>query len=184
MIRRNEDAVSPVVGVMLMLVVVIIIAAIVSAFAGGAVSGVKKAPQATVAGKFSISNGFEIAHSGGDTIALQNARFVIRDGATFGSDLEQKTADILNMSIMQNTRTGNFILDNNGGYAETAFIPGDTLLISGANTTCGSLQPIVNSTGSTNLCLNNATNVGKTFWLELSDKSGNLISRSEVTISP
>ena len=40
-----ENAVSPVVGVMLMLVVTIIIAAIVSAFAGGAVSGVSKVPQ-------------------------------------------------------------------------------------------------------------------------------------------
>lgn len=35
MIERKEDAVSPVVGVMLMLVVTIIIAAVVSGFAGG-----------------------------------------------------------------------------------------------------------------------------------------------------
>ncbi|MDP2797878.1 MAG: type IV pilin, partial [Methanoregula sp.] len=48
-VRKNksftEDAVSPVVGVMLMLVVVIIIAAVVSGFAGSLVSGEKKAPQ-------------------------------------------------------------------------------------------------------------------------------------------
>jgi FlaG/FlaF family flagellin (archaellin) len=43
--RKGEDAVSPVVGVMLMLVVTIIIAAVVSAFAGGLVSTNKdKAP--------------------------------------------------------------------------------------------------------------------------------------------
>ena len=37
--KNNEDAVSPVVGVMLMLVVTIIIAAVVSAFSGGLVGG-------------------------------------------------------------------------------------------------------------------------------------------------
>lgn len=41
---RNDIAVSPVVGVMLMLVVTIIIAAVVTGFAGGLVSGQKAAP--------------------------------------------------------------------------------------------------------------------------------------------
>jgi archaeal type IV pilus assembly protein PilA len=45
-IHGQEDAVSPVVGVMLMLVVVIIIAAVVSAFAGGLTSKEEKAPVA------------------------------------------------------------------------------------------------------------------------------------------
>lgn len=44
---KNERAVSPVVGVMLMLVVTIIIAAVVSAFAGGLSTGSKKAPVAS-----------------------------------------------------------------------------------------------------------------------------------------
>ena len=41
----NENAISPVVGVMLMLVVTIIIAAVVSGFAGGLVDSTQKAPQ-------------------------------------------------------------------------------------------------------------------------------------------
>lgn len=45
--KRNECAVSPVVGVMLMLVVTIIIAAVVSAYAGGIMSNQQKAPSAT-----------------------------------------------------------------------------------------------------------------------------------------
>ena len=45
--KPEEDAVSPVVGVMLMLVVTIIIAAVVSAFAGGLTSGTEKAPTAS-----------------------------------------------------------------------------------------------------------------------------------------
>jgi FlaG/FlaF family flagellin (archaellin) len=44
----KEDAVSPVVGVMLMLVVTIIIAAVVSGFAGGLAGGTKAAPSASI----------------------------------------------------------------------------------------------------------------------------------------
>lgn len=44
----NDEAVSPVIGVMLMLVVTIIIAAVLSAFAGGLASTDSKAPTATV----------------------------------------------------------------------------------------------------------------------------------------
>lgn len=46
-IVKKEAAVSPVIGVMLMLVVTIIIAAVVSAFAGGITSGEQEAPQIT-----------------------------------------------------------------------------------------------------------------------------------------
>ena len=40
--RKNEDAVSPVVGVMLMLVVTIIIAAVVAVFASGMATALPK----------------------------------------------------------------------------------------------------------------------------------------------
>jgi len=46
--HTKEDAVSPVVGVLLMLVVTIIIAAVVSGFAGGLVSGQQKAPSISI----------------------------------------------------------------------------------------------------------------------------------------
>ena len=42
--EQKDDAVSPVVGVMLMLVVTIIIAAVVAAFASGVTADVEKAP--------------------------------------------------------------------------------------------------------------------------------------------
>jgi FlaG/FlaF family flagellin (archaellin) len=53
--KKGEGAVSPVVGVMLMLVVTIIIAAVVSAFAGTLVTGTGKAPTANV--EIHIANG-------------------------------------------------------------------------------------------------------------------------------
>jgi len=42
--RKNDDAVSPVIGVMLMLVVTIIVAAVISGFAGGLVGNTQKSP--------------------------------------------------------------------------------------------------------------------------------------------
>ena len=54
-IKNSGDAVSPVVGVMLMLVVTIIIAAVVSAFAGSTVSGTQKAPSASL--EIHVKNG-------------------------------------------------------------------------------------------------------------------------------
>jgi len=62
----QEHAVSPVVGVMLMLVVTIIIAAVVSAFAGGMGSGAQKAPQASIEVK--INTAADDTMGGSDTI--------------------------------------------------------------------------------------------------------------------
>jgi FlaG/FlaF family flagellin (archaellin) len=59
--KKNENAVSPVVGVMLMLVVTIIIAAVVSGFAGGLIGGAKKSPSLTM--DLSIKNEGTFANS-------------------------------------------------------------------------------------------------------------------------
>lgn len=77
---RNENAVSPVIGVMLMLVVTIIIAAIVSGFTGGLVSSTEKAPQASLA----VSTGYvsdgnfdiKFEHQGGDAIRTSECEFI------------------------------------------------------------------------------------------------------------
>ncbi len=53
-----EDAVSPVIGVLLMLVVTIIIAAVVSGFAGGLVGTQQKAPSASFETRISNSGGW------------------------------------------------------------------------------------------------------------------------------
>ena len=84
-IKRNEHAVSPVVGVMLMLVVTIIIAAVVSAFAGGLVAQKERAPQATLDCHITWDNGamsgvpgpiFTMKHMGGDPINTRNVKLV------------------------------------------------------------------------------------------------------------
>jgi len=83
--RVQEHAVSPVVGVMLMLVVTIIIAAVVSAFAGGMGAGKEKAPQVSldcyITSGDSMMTGtagpvFVMKHMGGDPVNTKNVKLV------------------------------------------------------------------------------------------------------------
>jgi len=86
--KEQEEAVSPVVGVMLMLVVTIIIAAVVSGFAGGLVSSAEKAPAAVLDVKiYSAANvggimsktyapDFTIDHISGDVLNTADLRMV------------------------------------------------------------------------------------------------------------
>ncbi|HJJ42435.1 MAG TPA: type IV pilin [Methanocorpusculum sp.] len=65
---EKENAVSPVVGVMLMLVVTIIIAAVVAAFAGGLAESNSAAPQAAFGGDLTYGSSLVLSHKGGDSI--------------------------------------------------------------------------------------------------------------------
>jgi hypothetical protein len=82
----REAAVSPVVGVMLMLVVTVIIAAVVSSFAGGLANDEAKAPDAQI--KFVgpvLTRGFqslEFEHAGGDPIDMRDLQIQLRCGNT------------------------------------------------------------------------------------------------------
>jgi hypothetical protein len=167
---------------MLMLIVVIIIAAIVSAFAGGTVSGVSKVPQATITAKFSASNGMEIDHGGGDSIPLASTVFTIFDGPTFGPNLNQKTAQVLNDTLITDI-SNNPVQNSQGGFNVTAFLPGSALFINGTMSGCQYLQPSINI-ANPGLCISNSTNIGKTFTLQVGDTHGNLISSTDVTIQP
>lgn len=74
-----ESAVSPVVGVMLMLVVCIIIAAVVSAFAGGLGSGTEIAPQTSIDVSFSGDSSdwmMMFTHASGDTILTKDIEII------------------------------------------------------------------------------------------------------------
>jgi len=168
---------------MLMLVVTIIIAAIVSAFAGGAISGVSKVPQATITGKFSLANGLEIDHSGGDAIPLTTTVFTLYDSDTFGSNLKQKTSQVINVTLLTDTN-GNPVLTSAGSYNITAFLPGTALLINGTSASCQYLQPVLYNAGRPDLCISNSSNIGKTFTLMVGDSKGNLISTADITIQP
>ena len=70
-LRADEDAVSPVIGVIMMIAIVVIIAAVVAAFAYGIIGGVNKAPStALVVEGVQPDTNVEVTiyHHGGDPI--------------------------------------------------------------------------------------------------------------------
>lgn len=73
--HETEHAVSPVVGVMLMLVVTIIIAAVVSAFSGGLASDTKATPQASIDVKISTS-GMQFKLLSGDPLPTKDLAII------------------------------------------------------------------------------------------------------------
>jgi FlaG/FlaF family flagellin (archaellin) len=127
--ESKEYAVSPVVGVMLMLVVTILIAAVVSAFSGGLSSSQSKTPQALVSGEFSQSRGMVINHDGGDVLSATDLRVLISPTNVWGTGSEGSTWEI-NKSVMVTNGT----LWATGQYQSVKkFGPGDRILIDQTN---------------------------------------------------
>lgn len=140
--QQDTDAVSPVIGIMLMLVIVIIIAAIVSAFAGGITDSTSKTPQAKIKTTFSISEGMRISHAGGDAIPLDDLVFVVQNGDGFGPNAQKSTTQVLNENLITD-KDGNPVFTTSYISDKTSFNPGDTLVISAENCTCYPLQPSI-----------------------------------------
>jgi FlaG/FlaF family flagellin (archaellin) len=200
--QSNNQAVSPVIGVMLMLVVVIIIAAVVSAFASGTTGSNSKTPQVTIKGVFSQSEGMQIIHTGGDVIPATNLMFTVANDATFGQGLSSATVQVIDRGIIVDEK-GNQLMNPDGTSNVTSFGPGQTLYIKRDNLRCGILQPQVDAGSNVyditkggwsiigtkynlwSLCFANPDNVGKTFTLTMSDKNtGAVMGRTTVLDAP
>ena len=201
----NQNAVSPVIGVMLMLVVTIIIAAVVTAFAGSTAASTPKTPQATIKGVFSQSGGMQIIHTGGDPIPASTLMFTMTSDGTFGQGLSATSTQIIDKSLITDV-TGTRKLQNTDGTSDiTSFSPGQTLYINQTNLNPVYLQPqfaqgtnpaaypynngvwtMPSSKSDLNRQLyTNPDNVGKSLTLTMSDKtSGAVIAKTTIIISP
>lgn len=78
--KRNEDAVSPVIGVILMVVITVIIAAIIAVFAFG-IGSPAKTPEVNLKYK-AVDNGADktvltISHEGGDALILKDEKMTV-----------------------------------------------------------------------------------------------------------
>ena len=190
----GNEAVSPVVGVMLMLVVTIIIAAVVSAFAGGLTESTDKAPQVSLKGTYSQTEGLTFTHQGGDTIGTLDTVVIIRLTDTFG-DVEHyawpvNATTIVNkrgVPVGQSDRktTGYELgswLTSGGSSGVKSFAPGDTAYIEPPYHTSEFLQDGKKFTDT--YSFDNVSSVGKEFWLELTDKSGKTFAKTRVKIAP
>ena len=88
--ERNEDAVSPVIGVMLMLVVTIVIAAVVAAFAGGLATETEATPVAVLDADV-YTDEVIIRHLSGDNLQKDETAVKVQslDGKTTYATISQ-----------------------------------------------------------------------------------------------
>lgn len=75
----SDHAVSPVVGVMLMLAVTVMVAAVVSTYAGGFSGGAEKSPQSSIrATPDLLQDRIYFEHNGGDPFMLSSVKVILR----------------------------------------------------------------------------------------------------------
>ena len=108
-LKKKEDAVSPVIGVMLMLVVTIVIAAVVAAFAGGLGSDVEMAPTAALDIDVTSDGKVKIESLSGEALVTK--------------DISIKVTDASGNSL------GTGKLYEQGTYKQLTFIPGTTSIV-------------------------------------------------------
>ena len=108
-LKKKEDAVSPVIGVMLMLVVTIVIAAVVAAFAGGLGSDVEMAPTAALDIDVTSDGKVKIESLSGEALITKDITIKVTDASG------------------NSKGTGN--LYEQGTYKQLTFIPGTTSIV-------------------------------------------------------
>lgn len=113
----NEDAVSPVIGVILMVAITVILAAVIAAFVFG-MGPPEQAPQASLrASADTIETGIEgikLEHQGGDAVVLTSARTTVTlDGKSVSLLLDETNQSFDAGEIMYVFNdSGSFYLDN------------------------------------------------------------------------
>jgi FlaG/FlaF family flagellin (archaellin) len=183
--RNNEDAVSPVVGVMLMLVVTIIIAAVVSAFAGGLGSSQSRIPQVSISAEYSVSNGMMISHDGGDPLTIGDFKILIKPSKNFDSIESDAYVTVINQSLISDGTKMWF--DAKGGRTVPRFASGDVAIISAINCSTENLAPSMMYWQSppgkwVNYGYNQTSKIGATFFLDFVTNDGKRIVLLEVPI--
>ena len=203
---KDSNAVSPVVGIMLMLVITIIIAAVVSAFAGNMITADSSAPKATITGTYSQSTGLTMTHKGGDSLFIADLEILVRPSDEFGHGQSDFGSRKLNFSTVTNGKQvqGEYVywIEKFGTYGVTSWIPGETMYVINDGSTTGDLAMsglvgktevtpyysgygnLDNSTRFSVTGFNNQFNIGKTITLEVYDKSGKMISSYDMVIQP
>ena len=188
--KYSDSAVSPVVGVMLMLVVTIIIAAVVSAFAGGMGSSQEKVPQVTIKAEYSQSNGMKIYHNGGDTLTIGDFKIFLTPSKNFYSIESDSYVTQIDPKLISNGYNDTAVMwyDGKGGRQVPRFASGDIAAINVTNCYTDRLTPSLmykapGPSPAINYGINNSAYVGATFFLDFTTKDGKRITRVEVPIT-
>jgi flagellin-like protein len=131
-LNHTDEAVSPVVGVMLMLVVTIILAAIVSAFAGGIWTAKEETLQVSLVARTPDTSTIYFDHMGGDGFNLDDIIFVLDQGDSslrFTNDtLSCSGCGLFNKAGQEYIRPGDIIvLKGTPGTDSTTFTAGTSI---------------------------------------------------------
>ena len=197
-VRGNGcEAVSPVVGVMLMLVVVLILAAVVTSFAGGMMDTSRKLNNVGIQATYSQTDGLAITNMGGVPLETKDIDFVIRLPGTFG-DYEHMTWTIDHAKITSKRFPGtstsyvsggttikyddNVWLKKNGQVGVYMFAPGDTAYVKRYEMPQGHDSFDVKNPNKNPYSIQSRYNLGKEFIIELVDKSGNTLATTKAMI--
>jgi archaeal type IV pilus assembly protein PilA len=173
----HEEAVSPVIGVLLMLTLTLIIAAIVNSYAGGLIETEQKAPSATLQITYSQINGMEIRHMSGDPIPTSTVKLMVRPSETFGRNASQFSS-MVDRSYITNSKGESW------ANSITSLKPGDVNYITNNSATdyhLTHLQDDISDSKYSDYWFNQTENLGNTFFLEMYYKN-TMISRNEVLI--
>lgn len=165
----RDSAVSPVIGVLLMLTLTLIIAAIVNSYAGGLVETERKAPAVTLQVTYSQSEGMEIRHVSGDPLPTSMIRLVVKPSETFGRNASRFS------SIVDKKYITNHSGDESWEEGISSVRPGEVFQISHKNLSY--LQSVPES----RYWFNESDNQGNTFLFEVYYRN-TMICRNEVLI--
>jgi archaeal type IV pilus assembly protein PilA len=185
--QTREDAVSPVVGVMLMLVVTIIIAAVVSAFAGGVTAGSDKAPNSVVKAGYSQTSGFWMENTGPDDLSTASTTVYVRCSDSFGNAEHMVWA--LNKTTISDKDTAgltgsalnsSYWIRPEGYTGVKSFKVGERHYVLPPYQGYTYFQP----TAGSSYRFSDPANLGNSFWVELTDKNGKIFAKTKVKIEP
>lgn len=127
--NRNEDAVSPVIGVILMVAITVILAAVIAAFVFG-MGAPETAPQASLKGSPAADGTdtvLKLEHQGGDMVTFTDANTrVTVNGATVNMSLLTDTAFEAGEVLYLYNVSGDFSLNATVPSAAVDFIPAGT----------------------------------------------------------
>ncbi|ADI73362.1 Protein of unknown function DUF1628 [Methanohalobium evestigatum Z-7303] len=139
LMQNNEDAVSPVIGVILMVAITVILAAVIGSFVFG-MGSPEQAPQASIRGSaetIDSNNSIKIEHQGGEGIELDSASTKItvagdKVDLTSSPDNRLETGDVLyiyNKSAGSDLKLANNTSMNNLGIAGSTETPTNVKII-------------------------------------------------------
>ena len=134
--RGNEEAVSPVIGVILMVAITVILAAVIAAFVFGLGGTQVKTPQASIkiSSITSPAGNITLTHSGGDSLDLFQTRAIID-----GNSTSHNVISLINGTTTQYFSVGDNLIITEAGTVK-AYL-NNNLVTTGSSTGNFSLSP-------------------------------------------